>query len=218
VVDAGIAPRPVRIPGERKIPKAGPPLMPQLQIESPRLSQAGLAWNTPPNMKMSDTKPVELLVTLDKDRMQGLLQRIRSPGVSVQESADLARVVIATLDATNFEVSPAGPQRRQLLPNRDEKWLWTIKPKAAGAHPLILRVESELPDANVGSPFIRTIVVTATDTPMANQVTEFVMKNWDKLLTVVLIPLAGGLWAWRKRRASRPTNEPSNEENQELTG
>jgi isopentenyl diphosphate isomerase/L-lactate dehydrogenase-like FMN-dependent dehydrogenase len=165
------------------------------------LRPAALAWSTPADLQAGQSKQVELRITLDPERMAMLADRIRAGGVTTTAHAEFAPVVIATLSSTEFEVSPPGPQRQQIMQGRDAVWAWAIRAKSAGTHPLILHVESELPEANVKDPFVREIHVRALQVPMATQAMDFAMRNWDKLLTLVLLPL--GAWAlkrWRDRR------------------
>jgi hypothetical protein len=190
------------VPVEVADPSTGATSPPAPSAASP-LKPAALAWNTPGDLQMGQSKQVELRITLDAERMAMLASRIRADGVTTTAHAEFAPIVIATLSSTQFDVSPPGPQRQQILQGRDAVWAWAISPKSAGTHPLILQVESELPEANVKEPFVREIKVRALQVPMATQAMDFAMRNWDKLLTLVLLPL--GAWAlkrWRERRRS----------------
>lgn len=153
-------------------------------------------------MIMGQSAPVELRVTLDAERMAGLAARIKAPGTTTVEQDDLARVLITSLDSTSFKVSPSGPQRQQVLPGKDAVWLWAIEPLEPGDNPLVLTIKSELPGGDAYTPLVRTIRVKALPPPsMQQKVIDFVVKNWDKLLTLVLIPLGAFGWkTWKSRR------------------
>lgn len=165
-----------------------------------------MAWNTPPDMLMGQSGEVELRITLDADRIPDMEERIRAMGRTTIEAVNLAKVVLASVESTSFDVSPVGLQRQQIMPGQDTVWIWTIRPREAGTLPLLLRVQSELPGGNVDTPLTRTILVKAVALPapdMGRQAIDFVANSWDKLLTIVFIPL--GIWILKKIRTSRTT-------------
>lgn len=167
-----------------------------------------LAWNTPDTMQMNQSRKVELRVTLDASRFEGLAGRIVASGPTTSEEADVSRHLTAKLESTAFEISPKEAKPQAVVGSSDAVWRWVIEPKKAGKHALVLSVESRLgPEFGpVISSMSREIVVTAVPSPHPtawDKTLEFVMKNWEKLLTVVLIPLIGWMVAAiRKRRTS----------------
>ena len=170
-----------------------------------QLQEGRVAWNTPPTMTMGQSADVELRVTLDPERFEGLAKRVQSAGVMTTEKADLSKDLIATLVSTKFDVAPGGPQPQQVLEGRDAIWKWVISPKEPGNQMLLLSIESKLEGGLTNEPFTRAIFVNALPPPLPptllQEMVNFVVTNWDKLLTIVLIPIGGWfLRVYLKRR------------------
>lgn len=194
--------------GEEIVPGAGGPISAPEPASTPALKPAKLAWNTPEAVEMGNSPQVELRITLSPERMAQLAERIKAPGKTTTDTADLATIVTATLSGTQFKVWPDKPQRQEILPGRDAVWIWSISPLAPGTHSLVLTVESALPEANVDAPFVRTIIVRAVKPAIGKEVMSFAEKNWQALITVVIIPLGGLLVSWwRKRRNASSDDE-----------
>jgi len=154
-------------------------------------------------MAMGETAEVELRITLDPARFQGIEARIKAPGVTTSEEADLSRDLTAKLESTAFDIKPDGPQRQRARDGRDAIWSWVISPKLEGDHKLLLTIVSNVDEGPSIEPLVRTIHVTAGPGHTADAIREFVLNNWEKLLTVVLIPI--GAFAWRSYQKSRRT-------------
>jgi hypothetical protein len=50
---------------------------------------------------------------------------------------------------------------------------------------------------------LRTIEVVARDNEAMDTTLDFISKNWEKLISVVFIPI--GVWGWKSLRKSPPT-------------
>lgn len=160
-----------------------------------------VAWNTPPTMAMGETAEVELRVTLDEKLFPGLADRVRAGGSTTSEAVELSRDVSAKLESTAFDVKPDGERRQTVRRGRDAVWTWVISPKQKGKQKLLLSITAHVPDGPAIQPLVRTIEVTAGANDAMGSVLEFIVKNWDKLLTVILIPL--GAWGWQIYRKQR---------------
>ena len=73
-----------------------------------------------------------------------------------------------------------------------------VSPKLKGKQKLLLSITVHVADGPSIAPLVRTIEVTAGASEMTDAVKDFLVKNWEKLLTVILIPL--GLWGWKVHR------------------
>lgn len=165
------------------------------------LTLAKVAWNTPPTMAMGETAEVELRVTLDEKLFPGIAERIRAGGATTSETVELSRDLTAKLESTAFDVKPDGERRQAVLKGRDAVWSWVISPKLKGKQKLLLSITAHVADGPSIAPLVRTINVTAGASDTTDAIKDFVVKNWERLLTKILLPLAA--WAWKVRQKRR---------------
>ncbi len=151
-------------------------------------------------MLMGESATITLRVTLNQAHFEELEKHLPSSGTTQATTLDLSHHLSAELSSTDFDITPPGKLPQQVLEGRDVEWKWIIQPKVAGERTLMLTIYSAL---NGGSQIIQSLdrkisvaVHTPPPEPFSTQVLGFALKNWDKLLTVVLIPLAG--WAWKR--------------------
>jgi len=162
-----------------------------------------VAWNTPPTMAMGETAEVELRVTLDERLFPGIAGRVQAGGSTTAEAAELSRDLTAKLESTAFDVKPDGERRQMVREGRDAVWRWVISPKLKGRQKLLLSITAQLANGPSIEPLVRSIDVTASANAAPDAIADFLQKNWEKLLTVILIPVAA--WGWRsyqKRQAA----------------
>lgn len=69
------------------------------------------------------------------------------------------------------------------------------RPKAQKRQKLLLSITANVADGPSIEPLIRTIEITASANAAPDAISDFLLKNWEKLLTLILIPVAA--WAWR---------------------
>ena len=192
-----------RASGKSSAPISPSPNSPKSPDSMVQLEPAKYAWNTPDTMTLSQSTFVEVRVTLDPSRFAGLAKRLAASGVVGTADVNLSRILIAKLESTAFKVDPKEGQRQQVLDGRDTVWRWAIEPTVAGDHELVLKIVSELEPASVIESAVRSIKVRAVPAPEPDRwqsLLDFAVKNWEKLLTVVLIPVLGGFWSLMKRR------------------
>lgn len=165
---------------------------------------AWIAWNTPPRMRLGDSAQVEVRLRLGElaAAPSGLQGRITASGRTQVEAAELGQEVDVWIDTTAFGLSPVGVQRQRLSAQRDAVLRWTIQPREAGSHVLLLRVVPVLPAGSPNpapwvQPFAATIVV---EVGALGSVLGFVGANWQPLLSLVVLPVL--LW-WRKRHQAK---------------
>lgn len=161
---------------------------------------AKIAWNIPRTLKVRESAAIQLRVTLDEERFADLAARVSAPGTVHSETAELSRVLVASLYANGFEIKPAAAQRQVVLPGKDAVWEWLIAASAPGEYPVLLTIVSEVDGEPVSDPFRRVITVKAVEKPMFEMARDFAAKNWDKLWTVVLAPIAVAILAWWRKR------------------
>ena len=195
---------------EPTAPTAAASAMPAASA-STALQPGMVAWNTPPKMAMGETAEVEVRVTLDEKLFSGIAGRVRAGGSTTSEAAELSRDLTAKLESTAFDVKPEGERRQMVRDGRDAVWSWVISPKLKGKQKLLLSITANVADGPSIEPLVRTIEVTAGASAAPDAISDFLLKNWEKLLTVILIPVAA--WGWRayqkRHRAVQATPLPT---------
>lgn len=153
-------------------------------------------------MMMGQSSTVELRVTLDPKMFAGLASRVLADGDTTAHSAELSKDLTATLESTEFEIKPASPNKQHVYLGRDAIWLWGISPKKPGDHTLILTIVSDLEGGLTNEPLLRKIFVkTIPEPPYGEKLVDFIIRNWDKLLALVLVPVGGWIFnTYRSRR------------------
>lgn len=111
-----------------------------------QLATAELAFNGPRELRLGQEDTIELILapeTTDAAARDGLSEGLT--GDVQTATAQFALRTRATLRGPAFEIDPAGPQERTVLPDRPTSWTWTIKPTEPGENKsLTLIVESVL--------------------------------------------------------------------------
>jgi hypothetical protein len=212
---------PVSPKSKSKVPVALPAngvLLPPPPVvgKKPEMKPSKVAWSSPDSVRMDQSVTVKVRIARESERFAGLEERVKSSakGANVRavksEVVELATTLKATLVSTAFKVSPEGPSGPiEEIAGRDFEWSWIVEPLKPGRHALQLTITSVLKDRTWQESFTREITVVALPVPAASkptaseQTADFLMKNWKELLSVVLIPLIGGLWTvWKKKRAA----------------
>ena len=104
-----------------------------------------------------------------------------------------------------------GDERKLVLENEFTQWLFDVLPLTAGNPSLTLTayvvLASPIGEKDYERPvFVKEIrVLAAPKRPISTVVSTFFVRNWDKVIGVLVSTgVLGGLVAWlRKRRASR---------------
>jgi hypothetical protein len=66
-----------------------------------------------------------------------------SKEVPIERPSGYLLKAVADLQSPTFEISPSGPQSRELVPGKSETWHWSISPEESGRHRLFLRIKME---------------------------------------------------------------------------
>lgn len=184
----------------REIEAQRPASTPARGSQRHEFQPAKVAWNTPPEMRMRETAEVEVRATLDHERFQAIESRITAKGATRSVVSELSRSLSATLSSTAFDVEPRHAIPQIVRPQQDAAWKWVISPKAPGVHQLLLTITATADDGHVVEPLTRTIAVRTAQGSGPEAALDFVARNWEKLLTVVLLPAGLWMWRWYRRR------------------
>lgn len=169
-----------------------------------------VAWNKLGPIPVKTMAKIEVRLTLDPERFAGLAHRMmKSHGTIEIEtnesnfSDDLTAMLVAPKELIG--ITPEEPQHQNVLKGRDAQWTWSIFPKEAGTHELILTIKSHIGGNVTSESYSHPIFVKALPPPtLWEKIINFLRADWEKFLTLVLIPIGGWLYSiYIKRRKSR---------------
>lgn len=154
-------------------------------------------------MVVGQTEPIELRIGFDPARFKDIEARIEASGQTTSQEVELTRDLTAKLTSSPaFHIDRPEPRPEIARDGRDAVWVWLITPKTKGKEKLLLTITSNYGDGPTSEQLVRSIDVIARDNEITDQILDFVLKNWEKLLTIVVIPI--GVLGWKSWRKGRP--------------
>lgn len=147
-----------------------------------RAAQISYAFDPPAEMTFGETIQV----------------RLHAPGADA-----LPQRLDAQLSGTNFRITPLPDEATPASAARTD-WQWQLEPTLEGAQTLQLSLSAEfLADGVPTLRAVRTIDRAVVVTPgSAQRASAFMHEHARWLLALLLVPLAGVAWAWRRHRSA----------------
>ncbi|MBC8029906.1 MAG: hypothetical protein H7Z16_07330 [Pyrinomonadaceae bacterium] len=184
---------------------SSPAATPDSSFFSKLKGEASVVFNTPPSMKMEETKVIELLVSPSMS-VEELTAKLSEPGESGTGSTPYADRMEAQLTGTGFTITPITPAIQPVEPGHITKWMWEIKPKDGGAQRLVLSLNAVLNDGKdraMVETFRRDINIKVS---WSQRASGFVggLKDMQWLWAAIIVPIAGAIYGWwRKKQKAR---------------
>lgn len=195
-----------------------PPIITSL----PNLSR--MAKNTPDNLTVAEQlyKANAVFAVPDKANIKEDIkaQLIIDPTKTVEEikkditvgpvresgQIKISKIVIAKLNAPDFEIISAPAIAQAIIEDGKTEWIWGLRPKTAGIHPINLVIEAEVTVGNKMTPhLIRTfdkqvmIEITATQT-----LASWWNKYWQWIIATLLLPF--GKWLYSQHKSKKDSD------------
>ncbi|HEX8905944.1 MAG TPA: hypothetical protein VF771_13930 [Longimicrobiaceae bacterium] len=174
-----------------------------------RTDSGVLAYNAPHRMQVGAIQRVQAVLVFSHDTAEAR-SRVEEPGEVRDATVEVSDSVDAELRGGAFDITLlGGAERKRLNRTRPTEWMWEVRPKEAGPQVLVLNLYAWVDDAGARTwarvrTFRDTIEVDVKPAPkksFGERVGPFVEKNWDKLLTLLIIPLGAALWRlFRKKK------------------
>jgi hypothetical protein len=173
-----------------------------------------VAFSTPVRMPLDSTATVRASIGLAM-AAETLLARV-GPGARATGWLRISQRMKAKLVGPDFDIAPITDTTQAISGTEPTDWSWDIHPKHAGtALPLhlsftaILRLPSGSETTREIRTFDRVITVTVTEFPPGRRVLGFLSRNWQYLLSAIVIPFVLAAWSrWRKRKEREPVATP----------
>ena len=181
----------------------------EVDRELQRMPLGRIAYNAPATMVEGEHHDIYLLLspTQSPEDLQKELQS-RLSGHEILETAQIkiSERMQASLSGPDFAIDPNEPQIQPVSSTQPTEWRWSVTPKKTGLLELRLDLYALL-ILNGGSPIPRKIRTFDTTIKVRvaplQLISGFVVRNWQWLWATVFVPVAGWLWAKRKKTQKR---------------
>ena len=173
-----------------------------------------IAYHPPSQMVQGSTQRFELLISRAPDA--ALASKLENPKDAAVASIQTSAVMGATLDGPkeDFSIVALGGDatREQALGGPEPaRWEWDVTALTPGDHDLDLTVYIKVRNPSTDSVVATNLVVRHSEIHVAvrpktmadriSALASFTAANWDKLWTLILLPI--GAWYWRRRQQQR---------------
>ena len=165
-----------------------------------RLAYGNVAFNAPEAINIQETAIIQLALSVDLT-LDELKRKIEAAGVKQGWRIRISDRMEARLTGPSFAITAITPEVQAVSHSDLTEWKWEVKPSRSGRHNLHLTLSALLDVNGQSTPrsirtFGKTIEVEVT---WYQEVSSFVGTNWQWLWAAILVPIAGGLWAQKKR-------------------
>lgn len=167
-----------------------------------QLYSANAIFAMPNNANIYEEVQAQLIIdpikTLDELKTQVTAGPIKSA-----ESIKISKIVIAKLEAPDFDIISSTDAEQAIVENEKTEWLWTLRPKTAGLHPVNIVVYAEV---TVGSKTTKYRIRTF-DKQIMIEITyeqiflEWWQKYWQWFIVTLLLPF--GKWLYDKKYGNK---------------
>jgi hypothetical protein len=175
-----------------------------------------IAYHPPSHMLQGSTERFELLISRTLDA--GLAGKLENPKDAIVDNIRTSAVMGATLDGSkkDFSIVALGGDttREQAIGGPEPaRWEWDVTALSAGDHDLDLTVYIKVRNPSTDTVVATNLVVRhsvihvavrpKTTADWISRLGSFVAANWDKLWTLILLPL--GAWYLHRRHKRQRT-------------
>lgn len=163
------------------------------------LAQANIAFNAPASMNLTESTQIHLLLSLEQS-IEDLHKALTQAGDKQGAQIRVAERMEAHLTGQNFRITAITPEEQAITSKGVTEWEWEVKPTTPGRHNLHLTLTALFAvDGNSTRRSIRTFDKTIeVEITWSQQISEFVINNWQWLWAAILLPLIG--WLWKRRK------------------
>ena len=164
-----------------------------------KLEFANLAFNAPATLQLGELAAIQLLLS-PKESGQALKEKITAEGPKESARIRISNQMEARLTGLGFEIQAITPEIQAVTADQVTEWKWDIRPTQTGNQQLHLTLSALIYMGDQSMPrtirtFDQTIEVNVT---LSQRISSFFGNNWQWIVTVILIPIAG--WLIRRRR------------------
>lgn len=169
-----------------------------------QLYKANAVFAVPNKANINDEIKAQLII--DPTRALAEIKKDITVGpVKEAEQIKISKIVIAKLTAPDFEFISASSAEQAMVEDGKTEWIWSLRPKTSGMHPINLVIEAQVTVGNKTTPhFIRTF-----DKQVMIEITPFQVvatwwdKYWQWVFVTLLLPF--GKWLYEHYKPKKNT-------------
>lgn len=185
---------------KEEIPKLKPVIknLPDRSSVVGQLYEANAVFAIPNAANVEDEIRAQLIIDPIKT-LEELKKDVTVGPVRSAESIQISRIVIAVLAAPDFHILSATEAEQAIAETQSTEWLWTLRPKTAGLHPVNVEVYAEV---TVGPKTTKHKIRTFDKQVMVEikpvqKLSNWWDKYWQWFFATLLIPF--GKWLYDKK-------------------
>lgn len=163
-----------------------------------QLYEANAVFAIPTTANVKDEIRAQLIIDPVKT-LEELKKDVTVGPIKSAEKVSISRIVIAVLEAPDFNILSATAAEQAIAETQSTEWLWTLRPKTAGLHPVNIEVYAEV---TVGSKTTKHKIRTFDKQVMVEikptqALANWWSKYWQWVFVTLLIPF--GKWLYDKK-------------------
>ena len=185
---------------EVKIPKLKPVIknLPDRSSVVGQLYEANAVFAIPSAANVEDEIRAQLIIDPIKT-LEELKKDVTVGPIKSAESIKISRIVIAVLAAPDFHILSATEAEQAIAETQSTEWIWTLRPKTAGLHPVNIEVYAEV---TVGPKTTKHKIRTFDRQVMieikpVQKLSSWWDRYWQWFFATLLIPF--GKWLYDKK-------------------
>jgi len=161
-----------------------------------QLVKASIVFAIPSTANITQDIRAQLLIDLVHD-LDELSAQLTAPGVHVKKKIYVSKIVMAKLDAADFEITNITPTEQAISDFGSTEWLWNLRPKRAGSLQVNVSITAIIFVGDKSTSYhIKTYDQIVNIEVTAYQlVVSWLVKYWQWIISTMILPLI--IWAWK---------------------
>lgn len=166
---------------------------------SDQLMQASTVFAIPSTANISQDIRAQLLINLGRD-LDELSSQLTAAGSQIKNKINVSKIVIAKLDAADFEITNITPTEQAISDTDSTEWLWNLRPKRAGNLQVNLSITAVVFVGEKSTAYhIKTYdQVVNIEVTIPQLLTSWLAKYWQWIISTMVLPLI--VWAWKMKK------------------
>jgi len=164
-----------------------------------------IAFNVPDTvMSVGAAAGVQLLLSATQT-LDSLEKQVKYSGTVESHAVRISDIMEAKLTGDGFDIIAVNPERQAVSAHEETEWKWEIKAIEPGPQQLhltlnmILSYDGEMIPRVIKS-FDRNIMIRVS---FRQRIAAIFHDHWEKLWTLIFIPIIGGFWKYVKARKKK---------------
>lgn len=167
-----------------------------------QLYKANAVFAVPERANIKEDIKAQLIIDPTKT-LEEIKKDIKVGSVREAEQIKISKIVIAKLNAPDFEIISSPSIEQAIIEDGKTEWIWGLRPKTPGLHPINLIVEAQVIVGSRMTPhlirtFDKQVMIEITT---AQTITGWWNRYWQWVIATLLLPL--GKWLYSKHKSKK---------------